>query len=480
MYENNKDIGWKKKNNNSSNGSYDDSLIKNQINVLDKKIDEEIEEVNSQLTHIENKNANINVLDYGAKGDGVTDDTIAFVNCFNHCVDNGLTMFIPNGTYIVNQKLTKSSSITSIEAEKVVRIIGESPYGVFIETTEEISPIIDVSRSKYVFIQNLFSKSTWFHVVQYGGDFRSFSRLRDVYISNVGCISRDKCLPSWNLFINTPSPSDYNREEVDSYYTRYAMEITNNSGYNPIMINNFPNTNADGSEGYPSDQSAIGIIDEVRNATGAILIEGGKRSFYQCKSNECDITSDVRQSLVYEVDSVGHIAIGCSTQNNETVAPGIATVKLRDNYPIISFYDTSSNNRRSVIGSNGNDLVLRGYNANGNYSVGLTFNTATGVVKLKGSFQQGEKLTWENGRSAGMSGNSITTIYIPENVTGRLESISDGVEGQTISILSEGNFTINHNKDGWGNIRTSTNADITLTKNTLYLLVNINSKWYLK
>ena len=48
MYENTKDIGWKKKNN-SSNGSYDDSLIKNQIGILDKKIDEEIEEVNSQL-----------------------------------------------------------------------------------------------------------------------------------------------------------------------------------------------------------------------------------------------------------------------------------------------------------------------------------------------------------------------------------------------------------------------------------------------
>ena len=46
MYENNKDIGWKKKeNNNSSNGSYDDSLIKNQINVLDKKIEDKQDEL---------------------------------------------------------------------------------------------------------------------------------------------------------------------------------------------------------------------------------------------------------------------------------------------------------------------------------------------------------------------------------------------------------------------------------------------------
>ena len=44
MYENNKDIGWKKKNN-GSNGSYDDSLIKNQINILDDKIDDKQDEL---------------------------------------------------------------------------------------------------------------------------------------------------------------------------------------------------------------------------------------------------------------------------------------------------------------------------------------------------------------------------------------------------------------------------------------------------
>lgn len=45
MYENNKDIGWKKKENNGSNGSYDDSLIKNQINALNKKIEDKQDEL---------------------------------------------------------------------------------------------------------------------------------------------------------------------------------------------------------------------------------------------------------------------------------------------------------------------------------------------------------------------------------------------------------------------------------------------------
>ena len=66
MYENNKNIGWKKKENNGSNGSYDDSLIKNQINILDNKIDEEIEEVNSQLAH---KAKHVTLEQFGAVGD---------------------------------------------------------------------------------------------------------------------------------------------------------------------------------------------------------------------------------------------------------------------------------------------------------------------------------------------------------------------------------------------------------------------------
>lgn len=52
MYENNKDIGWKKKNNNSSNGSYDDSLIKNQINILDKKIEDKQNELDVSINKI--------------------------------------------------------------------------------------------------------------------------------------------------------------------------------------------------------------------------------------------------------------------------------------------------------------------------------------------------------------------------------------------------------------------------------------------
>ena len=112
MYENNKNIGWKKKNS-SSNGSYDDSSIKNQINILDNKIDEEIEEVNTQLAHNENLNEEmfVNVKKYGAKGDGVTDDSEAFRRAFS----KGNQIIIPPGKYLVsNIKITEPKVIKGL------------------------------------------------------------------------------------------------------------------------------------------------------------------------------------------------------------------------------------------------------------------------------------------------------------------------------------------------------------------------------
>lgn len=50
MSKNNKDIGWEKKNNNvGSDGNYDDTLIKNQISILNNKVNELDEETNLQL-----------------------------------------------------------------------------------------------------------------------------------------------------------------------------------------------------------------------------------------------------------------------------------------------------------------------------------------------------------------------------------------------------------------------------------------------
>lgn len=44
--------------------------------------------------------------DYGAVGDGLTDDSIAFLNMFTDAVDNGKNIYIPDGEYLINSRIT--------------------------------------------------------------------------------------------------------------------------------------------------------------------------------------------------------------------------------------------------------------------------------------------------------------------------------------------------------------------------------------
>ena len=75
---------------NNNNGNYDDSVIK-----------ESIKEINSQLEHIA-KNIEVSVKDFGAKGDGETDDTNAIQEAISYANENGISKIVfDTGVYVV-------------------------------------------------------------------------------------------------------------------------------------------------------------------------------------------------------------------------------------------------------------------------------------------------------------------------------------------------------------------------------------------
>ena len=102
MYENNKDIGWKKKNN-GSNGSYDDSLIKNQISILDNKIDN----IDSQLAQNENKTYTTYLIknsEWGISNDFTNSisTTNGINNAIKHAKDKGYSKVVfEKGEYLI-------------------------------------------------------------------------------------------------------------------------------------------------------------------------------------------------------------------------------------------------------------------------------------------------------------------------------------------------------------------------------------------
>ena len=76
----------------------------------------------------------VNVRDYGAVGDGVTDDYDAFIAFYTDVMTNGYTGFIPNGHYMLSHGLNFNNESL---VRKVVNgsILGESMQGVIIDFT---------------------------------------------------------------------------------------------------------------------------------------------------------------------------------------------------------------------------------------------------------------------------------------------------------------------------------------------------------
>ncbi|MZK53303.1 BppU family phage baseplate upper protein [Clostridium beijerinckii] len=81
---------------------------------------EEFEQEHADVTDISNQLANvntqlsdiaINVKTFGAKGDSITDDTLAFQNAIDYCEENYKKLFIPDGTYLIGTVVIKNPII---------------------------------------------------------------------------------------------------------------------------------------------------------------------------------------------------------------------------------------------------------------------------------------------------------------------------------------------------------------------------------
>ena len=74
-------------------------------------------EVSEELEHKPNKSdLFIDVKDYGAKGDGVTDDTQSIKNAISDLI-NGMTLYFPRGTYIVSETLQPTVGNITIKGQ---------------------------------------------------------------------------------------------------------------------------------------------------------------------------------------------------------------------------------------------------------------------------------------------------------------------------------------------------------------------------
>lgn len=116
--------------------SYRQEVV-NAVNQVNKDMDNLETTINTQFetlkqentTYLQNALSNINatsnVLDFGASGDGLTDDLQAFKDCLAHCKTNKVKMLIPSKTFYLSSSLVTDESLVSVNN-------GSYPNGKFI------------------------------------------------------------------------------------------------------------------------------------------------------------------------------------------------------------------------------------------------------------------------------------------------------------------------------------------------------------
>ncbi len=94
----------------------------------------------------QSESATINVRDFGAKGDGITDDTVAVQSAIN-CLPKGARLYFPKGTYLVAPLCLKSHITLDIpEGAKILAVSDKSRYPVIPGTVVDM-----LNGSEYVF-----------------------------------------------------------------------------------------------------------------------------------------------------------------------------------------------------------------------------------------------------------------------------------------------------------------------------------------
>lgn len=92
-----------------------------------------------------NTEGTVSVKQYGAKGDGVTDDTVAFRNAIN----SGYTVYVPKGHYILTEEIENTTGLTMYgDGDETILDFGASlPSGTGVKISGSLTQIADISNA---------------------------------------------------------------------------------------------------------------------------------------------------------------------------------------------------------------------------------------------------------------------------------------------------------------------------------------------
>lgn len=147
---------------------------------------------NSKLSEVtdELKERGINVMNFGAQGNGITDDTISIQNAIDYCISNGYKLIFPSGKYMISATLNIHGLLqmegTSTSKSHLTQDYTSGTY--FIKTNDFIGIKV---LSNYCYFKNfavIGCESDRSHGIMLGDVINGQERLAgEVYLLNIFC-----------------------------------------------------------------------------------------------------------------------------------------------------------------------------------------------------------------------------------------------------------------------------------------------------
>jgi len=430
----------------------------------------------------------VNVKDFGAKGDGETNDTLACQAAIDSLPSTGGEVYFPPGNYRVNLILTNgnqlvgSHSHASANSQYVTRLTA-AVAGWVIQTNEAVD--VEGSSVKGFSIHGLGALSGTGGIKIHGG---RKNWLKDLAFNNFS----DSAIMLPKFGVDTATTTVNGTVSMERIFAQNCLLDDPASEQGIIDINN-------------TDSNLYWVEVAGRESNGNLIgVRYGNSSAHhtmnKCLPEFCDIgilldttSSDIDISTT-TVDNSYLQAIVNRGNNNKFTMLNLRGASV-NNSAVYNVFDLSGSRNKLVgityddfksIGSNPVNFisetlstssqeeknVISGCSAKNISGVQFTFSSLFGGSSLSGIPKAAKPIT------AGTTIDVDNTSFVRTAYAGAT-TVTDFINespGQELKIMSSNtNTTIEHNSSY---VFTNTGADKTLTANRVYTFTNYSGVWY--
>jgi hypothetical protein len=350
----------------------------------------------------------LNVVDFGAKGDGVNDDTAAIQAAINYAQDNLLPVYFPSNKVSQVYKTT-----APLVVSKPLTMTGASSRNVTIAATGLTAGqfVLDIDGTAFGTYQNgKFSGFTLF------ADAGNCMRIKDVSLSEFDDIGLRNCVQGITYTGTRCFSNVFRRIELITALTGNTFTMASHTGGGH---HSFYDCTFGGNTGFSIDSNTI--TDTV--------------NFYSCNFEQCTTNSFFAGGAVSGLGFYGSRTEGCDGidfQINPALAKSVTGLVIEG--CAFSSSDAGGLSRISLGGSGGK---VRGFNIVGNSVSHGANNFSAAFVTLNG---EGESGTIANNFFDGLKTNCSPTNVLRTDVSIYNNEANDAKFDDSL-MIAQGNWT---------------------------------------